>query len=286
LEYGDTKQHVEKYMLGLAGIQDVREYGPMFTEMVHGIATGKISDPRQLLQMFDSGAITIAGMKQGQEALNQANKPEGRWVNAQVNVAVQQMKNTVFRGVDENTEGSKPSVQQQMKLTDVLRTFYDGLSAPDVDMKKYLSKESIDALVEGVYPRYERDYDFINRGQPFTKDGVTYPPNLTGGEDAQKKYAMVIGSPWQTGTKKDGTPATVTPGDWQRAINILISNPNNQTDKEHFRKLFPGADPDYYIKLLPTDPTIKLPPTVAAGERGFLSNLFWLGLPNPEQAKK
>ena len=63
LQYGETQGQLEKYMETLAFGEDETNLGPKYAQGFHGIVTGEIRSPQQILEMQDRGDVTGKGAK-------------------------------------------------------------------------------------------------------------------------------------------------------------------------------------------------------------------------------
>jgi hypothetical protein len=181
----------------------------------------------------------------------------------------------VLKDTDENIPGMKPSEKQYKRLFDVLTAFNSQIAAAGSDPDKVMKMSSPDAvreLVERVYPRYERNVDYMSRGAPINLGGITIPNTVPQDEKVQTAYRDIAALP-PTMTDKDGKSKQVPQANWQQAIEILRETGNVAA----FQKHFPGQDGAYILKVLPyvKPPPGSNPPVVQPAEAtgGFWSTL-------------
>jgi hypothetical protein len=274
-DYGETREQLEAHMLGLAGIQNTRGLGPLYTEAFSAIANKQITDTRQILQMEAQGKLTYTGGEHLIQALNQMGKPDHEVIIHQQALAQQAIKQEVLKDTDENIIGMKPSEKQYKRLFDVLTAFNSQIAAAGTDTDKIMKIASPDAvreLVERVYPRYERNVDYMSRGAPLNLGGITIPATVPQDEKVQTAYRDIVALP-PTIPDKDGKSKQVPAANWQQAIEILRETGNVAA----FQKHFPGQDGAYILKVLPyvKPPPGSNPPVVQPAEAtgGFWSTL-------------
>jgi hypothetical protein len=286
-DYGETRNNLQAHMLAGAGIQDTRGFGNFYTEAFDAIANKQITDPRQILQMEAQQKLTYAGGEHLIQALNQMGKPDHEVVIHQQALALNAIKQEVLKDTDENIVGMKPSDKQYRKLFDVQSAFLSEIAAAGTDHDKIMkisSPEAVRALVDRVYPWYQRNEDYVTRGGPVNVNGVNIPPTVPDDPKIQSAYQSIAKLP-PTVTGKDGKAMQISVPVWQRAIEIIRKNPSPENLAQF--QAHTGQDPQRIIKALPyvAPPPGYTPPVVAATPEpaGFFSTLFRLGVPVPTE---
>jgi hypothetical protein len=292
-DYGDTRELLEKHMLGLSGMQNLRELGPHFGDALTAITDGRITDPRQIAKMVGNGSVTYNGAKELYDTLGRMNKPDDRIVAEYQALAVKRVTETIYKDLNETdpiTGQAKPSGKQIHMANDIQYAILDRIRAAGKDndaIAKITSPEAIDALIEEKYPRYERHLDHISLGAPVNVGGITVPPIISTDPKSQLAYRDTVAAPPFATNPTSGKQEQLNAAGWQMAVNGLLQKPTPEniaafTNKYHM-------DAKYLLSVIKTAPVPAgyVPPPVVApapAPAGFFSSLFRLGVPSPTEA--
>jgi hypothetical protein len=235
-------------------------YGNGFEDVMKGIYNGTVTSPSQILQMQNDKTLTVKGMQTAYQTFEHINQPQIKAQTQKTIDVIEHIKKLTYGdGTEENpmTNGGRPQVsKRQLEMFTAWKTkFMDGIGALKGDIKeldKYLNLDEVKKNFEKFYPKAERDYDWLTRGQNrnLAKE-IPVPSDIPVGKE--QEYRWVVGAPpTYLDVNAKQQPSTVAR--YAKAIARLRANPTD-AEKELFEQAFPHADANHILQLFGPSPT-------------------------------
>jgi hypothetical protein len=270
LQYGETQGQLEDYMQKLAFGEDAEKLGNKYTDAVHGVVTGQIKSPQQLLEMYDRGDLTWSGLQKSFAVFEHKDKPEQAAIHQRVDFANQQIKNAVLKGTDESgVYGEKPTPKMYEKLTDTLQALNSAWLAAGGDQEKIAkltSHEAVQELIERVYPLYERNADRVLGGAKAFAN-IAVPQTVSADERSQTAYRDIVGLPPTITNPKSGKPEALDIATWQDRVGRLLARPTPENIADFTKKY--GQDGAYIVRSIRLGPGPEPTPAVQPAVESF-----------------